>query len=191
LQAALASQLQRIIIVVQQPTGEWLAPFSREQDTGRVQVAACPDARLGQAESLKCGLRALSREGADPLHPSGSCGSCDSFMILLADQPFLKTDIINRLLDEFAWLRGQGPIDYVAARWQNIPRPPVVFSLHLMQELLQLTGDAGARKLLQRNSLLHGRSLDFTEHPLSFLDIDTPEEYRSAVEYADKILTKE
>lgn len=173
LEAAISSRLSRIVVVCNQESVPWLSFLSDHEEKDRVEITVCPVATQGQAESLKHGLRFLQAHE-------------DSFMILLADQPFLKTDIVNRLLNVFNKLRQDETIDFVASSFQGIARPPVVFQRHLIQELLQLEGDAGARKILQQNRFSHGRYLDFDQEAFSFLDVDTPEDYQRVLQELSK-----
>ncbi|WHY67912.1 NTP transferase domain-containing protein [Neobacillus sp. SuZ13] len=128
------------------------------------KAVICQDSDLGQAHSLHTGLRE-----AMEMEPKG-------IMILLADQPLLPVKIINDLV--FRYMKGHHQnidIPFLAASFQGIPRPPIIFSTKVVPDLLKLEGDEGARQLF-RKSQLTGKLVDY-ENSWDFFDVDTKEDY--------------
>lgn len=163
LQAALQSMLDHVIVVTK--TGDpfdWVDPvFFSSQMRKRWTGISCPQAAKGQAYSLRCGLQEGKRMKADGI------------MILLADQPFVPTQMINDLIDCYETYKN---ISFVAANFRNILRPPVLFSPELFPSLMRLEGDEGARKLLRQGAVMKGMSIKYMDER-AFYDVDTKEDY--------------
>jgi len=156
------------VLVVTKANDElnWLHPSLFQQPfKDRWTNVTCRDADKGQAHSLQCGLSA-----AMDRNPKG-------MMILLADQPFLSLQTIQHLAGKFTEAsQTDEKTDFVAASFQGIPRPPIIFSPKVLPLLFQLKGDIGARKLLQSRQLT-GQWIEY-ENKREFFDIDSMEEYQ-------------
>lgn len=128
------------------------------------KAVTCSEAEKGQAHSLHMGLRAAMK-----MDPKG-------IMILLADQPLLPLRIINELICHYLdCLQKNMNTPYLAASFQGIPRPPIIFSPRVVPDLLKLEGDEGARQLFKKAKLT-GRLVDY-ENEWNFFDVDTKEDY--------------
>lgn len=161
LDAACQSDLAQVIIVSRPQDGQvWLPlSFSEMVSKGRCTLTVCKEADKGMSYSIRHGL--AEAEKSDP----------DGVMILLADQPFVSKEMINRLLESFC----QNPrLDFIASSLSGIARPPIVFSRNLFATLKKLEGDQGARNIL-RNSELKGKLLEEKDETL-FWDADTQED---------------
>lgn len=140
--------------------GTWAVYSSPEVAAVLEGSATCvhnPDAASGQASSLRVGLENL---------PQWAAGAC----IVLGDQPLVGARTVEMLLR--AW-RQEGSKPAVAASYGGDWRPPVVIERSLWPQLLALTGDAGARQVLNG----HPELLDTVPAPGLPDDIDTPEDY--------------
>src|SRR5438132_3795000 len=100
---------------------------------GRTEVGFNPQAQSGMASSIQVGLRAMRQE-------------IEAAMILLGDQPLVGSRAVATLLR--AWRR-EGSRPAVAAAGAEGWAPPVILSRELGGDLFALTGDAGARQVLQ------------------------------------------
>lgn len=118
-----------------------------------IRWVVCADAALGMAASLACGVRA-NRDAA-------------GWLIGLADMPAVPRAAIAGVRN--ALLAGAA----LAAPSRDGRRGhPVGFAARYRDELLQLRGDAGARRLLERDI---PRLVDIkTEDAGVFADIDIP-----------------
>ncbi len=94
-------------------------------------------------------------------------------MVLLADQPFISTRMINQLIEQH---RQNPDLLFVAATFSGIARPPILFTSSIFPKLFQLQGDQGARQLLQHESA-KGRFVHFSD-PWAFFDVDTTADYQ-------------
>ncbi|MFB5265566.1 NTP transferase domain-containing protein [Paenibacillus enshidis] len=161
LQAALDSRLDAILVVGRtEQLPIWLQPTHGVKTAPeRIRYIVCPDADKGLAHSLRCGIRT-----AEALQ-------CDAAMILLADQPFVRSGHINTLLERFASNR---QLDYVAASDQGKAKPPVLLASSLFSRLQSLEGDQGAGALINGSSL---QGIRISIHSHVFLDADTPEDF--------------
>ena len=107
----------------------------------------------GLASSICCGIETLSSE-------------CDAAVLLLGDQPLVTPDHIRDLTAAFG--RGHDP---VATRYGEGRGVPVLFGSRWFAELRSLSGDRGARDLLEREQCA---VVGDGSPPL---DIDTPADY--------------
>ncbi len=116
-----------------------------------------PDYRQGMSTSLRAGIAALN-EG------------CAGAMICLGDMPQVDSGLIDKLIDAFD---PQSGALIVAPMSEGRRGNPVLWARQFFPELLQLSGDAGARHLIER----HRDALREVEADGSaaFLDVDTPE----------------
>lgn len=116
------------------------------------------DYAAGQSGSLRVGLQAV---------PPGH-----GVMFALADQPFVRAESYRRLAEAYA--TGDAPL-VAPLSPQGRRGNPVIIAPQLFAEIAALSGDAGARLLLQkhRQQLL---LLPLDDAGL-YLDIDTPQAY--------------
>lgn len=115
----------------------------------------------GLGASLAAGLQELLN-----LH------SPAALMILLADQPEVRSEVIRGAAELFR----QSGAPVVQARYDDRPAHPVLFHSSLFPELLKLSGDSGAKGLLRKYA---EQILYYPAAGPAPEDIDTLEEYRS------------
>ena len=120
-----------------------------EQEGCRVTV--CPDAAQGMGVSLAHGV-AQSREAA-------------GWIVALADMPRIRPETIARVAQVL-----MAGADIVAPSYQGDRGHPVAFSRKFVHELQLLTGDSGARAIVQRNQAMV--KLVEADDPGVLLDID-------------------
>jgi len=117
------------------------------------------DWEAGMGSSLATGVRAmLSGEPA-----------IESLMILLADQPAVAIDDLERMLAAHAMAPGR----ILASAHEGSVGPPCIFPVTYADELASLLPAEGARVLLDT----HAAQVDRFELPSAFRDIDTPADY--------------
>jgi len=116
-----------------------------------------PEPEAGQASSIACGLAALGP-------------AVGAALIALGDQPALPSVVIPRLLETF---RQTGKA-IVAPLYRGVQGNPVLFASAIFHELRNLTGDRGARTVVEKDP---GRvAMVPFDLPMP-VDLDTPEEY--------------
>lgn len=101
----------------------------------------------GMAASLRAGIHVIA--------------NCDAVLVMLCDQPLVTTEHLQELLAEFQ------PGVIVASDYGEALGPPCVFDRAYFPELLALTGDSGARRLLKKYPC---RTVAF---PGGRIDVDT------------------
>lgn len=122
-----------------------------------MRVVRCPEAEWGMSYSLKAGLRDIRAYGTDGV------------MIVLADQPFISTATLNRLVEAFA---SDPEADYAACERDGEPMPPALLGPKMYEAIEQLAGDVGAGKLL-RSGAFNGKLIAVGRKE-ELMDIDDP-----------------
>lgn len=114
-----------------------------------------PEWREGIASSLRCGIHALPEQ-------------VDAAIVLLCDQPAVSPALLQTLV---ATQRNTGKA-IVACRWNDVVGPPALFLRERFPALLALSGDVGARSVLENE----GDGAALVEFPDGAFDVDTPED---------------
>jgi molybdenum cofactor cytidylyltransferase len=153
-EAAIGSVARQTIVV----TGAARENVEAELSGLAVMLVHNPDYAEGMSTSLRAGLGAVRPE-------------VDAVVVLLADQPFVDSTIVDGLVDLYE--RSAGLI--VRPRYGGVPGNPVLWDRKLFEELLVQEGDQGGRALLQR----YTSEIVWLDLPDAALqtDIDTPEAY--------------
>jgi molybdenum cofactor cytidylyltransferase len=119
-----------VIIVLGAHAAE-LAPLLRHSPATIVVNREWPE---GLASSIRVGIARLPP-------------TCDAALLLLADQVAVSAEDLRRLAS--TWRRQ--PQSIVAAQYEGITGPPVIFPRADFPTLSELRGDQGARTLLHRS----------------------------------------
>ena len=125
----------------------------------KIHILDNPDWQSGMSSSIKCGISSLPED------------IVATFIILL-DQPFIKAS----LLDEMIYLFHQSGAKIIAPRIGDQQSNPVLFSRNIFPELMQISGDKGAKALLKKHDV---KWLDWQDANL-LLDIDSEADYKEA-----------
>lgn len=112
-----------------------------------------PNAILGQSESVKLGVKNSNKSSA--------------YMFFVADQPYLDTAVIDRLIDAYK-IDEKITIPYFNGKFGM----PLIFPNIFRNELLRTKGDKGGREIIGENPLLTQR-VDFDNEKLG-MDVDSP-----------------
>jgi len=122
------------------------------------QLIINPDFAEGQSTSLHKGIAAIGESAAGAI-------------VLLGDQPQVTPQIIDRLVAAFH----ESGSDIVQPVYGGSPGNPVIFRRTVFPELLAITGDRGARDVIQqkRDAVLRVPFPDLSVP----LDVDTDEDY--------------
>lgn len=155
LESALASALDEIICVARD-----LGPVRRQINLADERLFWLLNyaADRGLSTSVIAGLWAANPES-------------DGVMFLVGDQPLIRKELINSLIERFA----DNSSLIVAPKFNGEARNPVLFRRELFPDLLKLTGDRGGRALLEKHRKM--TTLVEWQDELPFLDIDLPEDY--------------
>jgi molybdenum cofactor cytidylyltransferase len=151
---AISSNLDEIILVYKDPNIGLLA------NKKMIKAIYNKNASNGQSESIKIGV-ANAKEESD-------------YLFLLGDQPFIFSEIINRIINNFNKDKDKIIIPYYAGVRGN----PVLLPNKFKKELLSLSGDEGARNIFRKyNSEIR---IEAFENHMYNLDIDNIKDYELA-----------
>jgi len=149
--AALAAAVDRAVAVLA-PDDAALAELMRSVG---LEICYCPSAREGMGASLACGVRAAA--------------DADGWVVALADMPYVSSATVAAVADALrAGAALAAPVH--AGRRGH----PVGFARAYYRDLIGLSGDEGARRILQRDAT---RVLLLpVDDPGIHRDIDTPDD---------------
>ena len=119
--------------------------------------------KLGLSTSIISGIEYLQKEKIP----------FDGLFILLADQPAIKEDYYDEMMRLFSEKRTK----IIASNYGNTLGVPAIFPAIFTNDLLQITGDKGAKEFLQKNKR---RTLS-PQTLVNLLDIDTPKDYKNFI----------
>jgi molybdenum cofactor cytidylyltransferase len=148
------TELEPIIVVL----GHEADQIAASVDLSQVQTIFNPEYRTGQSSSVRAAVAALPPD-------------IDAVLFLLGDQPLVEPAVIERLT--FAYYQDQPLI--VQPKYREGRGNPVMISRSLFGALAELTGDTGARPLIEQHRD-QVRLVDVSEHSRPD-DIDTHEDY--------------
>ncbi len=164
---ALSTSIDHLLIVKKPDDPlDWVDPllFTGEY-FNKWSIVISKEAHNGQACSIRSGVQRAQKMNASAV------------LIMLADQPFVSGKVINELLKDYKKsLFHHQALSFAAPRLNNTVHPPVLFSKQTFPDLMNLRGDEGARSLFKGDRFPNGRFIN-QSHSVSFLDIDTPEDY--------------
>ena len=118
------------------------------------------DWRSGMGSSLRCGVAALLQLDPCPRN----------ILLLVCDQVALSVEILRELL----LVHASGEKAITASRYAGRCGVPAIFSSVFFPQLLAVSGDRGAREILER----HAGQLARVDFPQGELDLDTPEQLK-------------
>lgn len=127
-EVALASAARPIVVVTGFEAGRIAEPL-RGLDVLSVHN---PDFAAGLSTSLRAGLGAVPAD-------------CDGALVLLGDMPFVEAGDLAALIGAFAADRNSICVPARHGRWGN----PVLWGRAYFPEMMRLSGDAGAKRLLE------------------------------------------
>ena len=150
---ALRSRTSHVLVVVGQAASRAVQIFGEQP---AVTLVRNHDYASGMATSIKAGIAAL---------PDTSDGA----LILLADMPLVSHATLDRLITLFEGRRPDAVVPRYAGCWGN----PVLIGRPLFPQMLALSGDRGARGVLEEPG--HDVITCDVDDPHVLTDIDTPD----------------
>jgi len=121
----------------------------------------------GMGSSIRCGLR-RALESAAPTE-------IEAAILMLCDQPFVTSNVIERLIDAYRERRVKIVASEYEAGGEKTLGVPALFSRALFPELMTLKGAEGAKRIIAR----HYREAAVVAMPEAAFDVDTPGDYRA------------
>ena len=133
--------------------------FKKEIDEKKVRVAINSSWEEGMASSLRLGLDTLINDKP----------YIDAVIFMVCDQPHVLSSILNELIITQQKTTKQ----IVASNYGDSVGPPALLHKKYFEELMKLSGDAGARKIIQKNM----NDVATILFPEGNIDIDTEQDY--------------
>ncbi len=155
--AALQSRCTRVVVVTGWQADQVEAAIAQLAAEKPVTVVRNPDYAQGISSSLRCALGALPP-------------AIDGALVQLADMPWIDPGHIDRLIDAF----DAGRPSIVAPVRDGRRGHPVLWPKQFFSAIGALSGDVGARQLLQ-GAACEVHAVPFDTEAI-FEDIDTPAE---------------
>ena len=165
IESILASQAHPLVIVLGYQVEQMhtiLAPYLTQSQVTAVEN---PNYREGMSTSLRKGVATLLAS-TQPL---------EGALIMLGDQPLMTPEVINTVIETHHTTHKRIVTPYFNGRRGN----PTFFAASLFPELLEMTGDEGARKVIKQ----HPQDVAIVElqDSDSNYDVDTWEAYQQVV----------
>ena len=145
------SRVDEIVVVL----GHSADLIQQNVSFGTAKIVINGSYREGMASSLRIGLSAIKAEA-------------EAALIVLADQPFLKSTTIDQLIEEY---RRKKP-EILIPTYDGVRGNPVLLDRSLFGEAAELRGDVGFRAIFGRHA--RGISKLPVHDPGVLMDLDTP-----------------
>jgi|WetSurMetagenome_2_1015567.scaffolds.fasta_scaffold504897_2 molybdenum cofactor cytidylyltransferase len=152
-----SSRLGQLLVVLGHLAGEIAGKITVSSKT---HILVNQDFRDGMSSSVKCGIKNASADA-------------EAFMLLLGDQPFISTNVIDKLIDSYR----AGRHGIVIPVYDGHRGHPVIFDLRYKGELLSIR-DQGAREVIHKHA--QDTFEVCVDSPNVLNDIDTPQDYQEA-----------
>lgn len=162
-QTAGEAEVSEIVVVTGNRAQEVQAQVNAVPTRVPVRVAHNSEWQTGRASSVRTGIGGVNENSSGAL-------------FINADQPFLTANAINALLEAF--FETGAPL--IVPIYEGRTGSPVLFARELFPELTILQGEQGGRDLLEKYRDVSARVE--IENVSSATDLDTPDEYRQAVQ---------
>jgi molybdenum cofactor cytidylyltransferase len=154
IETGLASNCHPVIVVL----GANAESINPQIQHNNLKVVHNLDWREGIASSIRAGLRTLNNHD-----------SISEAIIMLCDQPFVNTELIRNMRNKHVEI-GKS---LVACSYQQTVGVPALFDKSLFSQLEALTGDEGAKKIINANV----NDVATIPFEMGRVDIDTPADY--------------
>ena len=119
-----------------------------------------PDSEKGISYTIKAGIMAVQEQK--------KTGMQDYYMFAVADQPYLKSQSVIKLIDKVLENKGNKRLVF-SLRCGAVVGNPCVFHSSLIPQLLSLEGDKGGRSVAKKYDCVYVNIADERE----LMDIDT------------------
>lgn len=131
--------------------------IKREIEVYNIEIIHNTKYLSGISSSIVCGIKHILSKSNNPI------------LIMLADQPKIDSEYINKLIAVFL----ENPEFIVASKYSDTFGVPAIFPSYTFGQLLELKGDRGAKALLNADKT----TVIALENP-NISDIDTPKDYQ-------------
>ncbi|HEX6484535.1 MAG TPA: molybdenum cofactor cytidylyltransferase [Ktedonobacteraceae bacterium] len=166
--ATLASQAHPVVIVLGHQAEQVRTKIFTDKIHQKIIIVENPDYLQGMSTSMHLGIQVLISNGYTK--------SVDSALIVLGDQPLITPHVIDSLITTY---RTTGK-RIVAPLYDGKRGSPVLFDKSYFPELLEISGDEGGRKVVER----HREDVEVVEisNTVANFDVDTWEAYQQVLQ---------
>ena len=133
--------------------------FKKEIDERKIRGAINSSWEEGMASSLRLGMDTLLKDKP----------YIDAVIFMVCDQPHISSSVLNELITTQQKTTKQ----IVTCNYGDSMGPPALLHKKYFEELMKLSGDAGARKIIQKNM----NDVATILFPEGNIDIDTEQDY--------------
>jgi molybdenum cofactor cytidylyltransferase len=152
------TKVDRVVVVLGGSEREVLKTVRFQKE----EVVFNPGYASGMSSSLRAGLAALS-------------DNADAVIVVLADQPFVKAETIDRLIDAYRDSKAL----VVVPVYRTTRGNPVLLRRALFPRIMAIEGDVGARTVVEENKDAVLEVAVGDEGVV--MDLDTPADYRTGI----------
>jgi molybdenum cofactor cytidylyltransferase len=153
----LAAKVDEIVLVLGS-SAETIRQQIAELPMKHLKILVNPEYGQGMATSLRAGLAALDED-------------IEAALIVLADQPFIRTETFDRIMDEYR----RSVAQIVIPMFQGFRGNPVLLDRSVFLEVMALRGDIGCRAIFGNH--LDGIIKSEVNDIGILLDIDNKDDY--------------
>lgn len=153
--AAINTKMTPVVVVL----GSNYNALTSETEDVKIHVVINERWQEGMASSLRCGLNAVQK-----IIPN-----TDAIIFMVCDQPYVNSSLLNDLLAQ----QRKTKLPIITSAYETDLGTPALFHKSLFAELMELDGDMGAKKLINR----HRNLLATVPFPKGNIDIDTMEDF--------------
>ncbi len=150
---AKSTNAQNIFLI----TGAYHNEMLQIANMAGIKVLFNEDWQEGMSSSLRRAIEAV-----------GDLSNLKGLLVLLIDQPYVDRDLLKLLISKFE----ENPEKPITSFYKNVNGVPAIFPRILWNDLLEISGDKGARQLLQKREDVI--SIPF---PKGAIDLDFPEDF--------------
>ena len=151
------SSVQSIIVVL----GSNADIILNKVDISGIRMVKNADWQNGMASTIGCGVQALLALDS----------TIDSVILMVCDQPFVTSDLLNSLIEK----QKETGKSIIASQYGDTIGTPAFFHKLFFAELMALTGNTGAKKIMMQ----HNDLLATVPFPRGSIDIDTIDDYKA------------
>ena len=180
--AALASQARPVVIMLGHQAERVRTQISSYTAHPHLIIVENADYLQGMSTSMHLGIQVLT---SNDYRENEEFYAVDSALIVLGDQPLITPRVIDNLITAY---RTTGK-RIIAPLYEGKRGSPVLFDKSFFPELLEITGDEGGRKVLER----HREDVELVEmsDALANYDVDTWEAYQQVLEAWERKKTEQ
>jgi len=156
-----ALEVSKCVVIV---TGSNHFIISKEIEDMEVEIIENTNWIQGMGVSIEVGINQLLN----------SCPTVENCIISVCDQPFITAAVFSELIQ----MQKDSQKGIVASKYSDTLGTPVLFTKKYFKELFSLSGQKGAKKLLQK----FGEDIAQINFERGAIDIDTQSDYQKLIQ---------